>query len=67
MAFTQYIVETIHTSNSMVGGMDYDHRSVGLGHQNSAHHSEWVDSSKRRNDVENLMLLSNVRSKILRY
>ena len=42
MAFTQYIVATIHTSNSMVGGMDYDHRSVGLGHQNSAHHSEFI-------------------------
>ena len=26
-----------------------------------------VDSSKRRNDVENLTLLSNVRSKILHY
>ena len=25
----------------------------------------WVDSSKRRNDVENLTLLSNVRSKFL--
>ena len=27
----------------------------------------WVDSSKRQNDVENLTLLCNVRSKILHY